>query len=152
MTFMKHFTLNPKRGTRVWPLTIISFDAFVDEGTILHNYAHVFDLLLRLRQAVDHPYLVLHSKERGEEAHQWCKLCHEESEDPIESNCKHTFCRGCITNYVQTSKDTPGCPECNVPLTIDLNQKTVKCEKVMLWSLCLWYVTPNRRPTPARRS
>ncbi len=37
---------------------------FVDEGTILNNYAHVFDLLLRLRQAVDHPFLVLYAKER----------------------------------------------------------------------------------------
>jgi DNA repair protein RAD16 len=39
-----------------------NFVRYVDEGTILNNYAHVFDLLLRLRQAVDHPYLVLHNK------------------------------------------------------------------------------------------
>jgi DNA repair protein RAD16 len=35
-----------------------SFDDFVEEGTLLNNYAHIFDLLMRMRQAVDHPYLV----------------------------------------------------------------------------------------------
>ena len=37
------------------------FDAFVKSGTMLHNYAHIFDLLMRLRQSVNHPYLVVHS-------------------------------------------------------------------------------------------
>jgi hypothetical protein len=31
-------------------------------GTVLNNYAHIFDILIRLRQAVDHPYLVIHSE------------------------------------------------------------------------------------------
>lgn len=39
------------------------FNNFVEEGTVLSNYAHVFDLLLRLRQASNHPYLVLHSRD-----------------------------------------------------------------------------------------
>ena len=30
-------------------------------GTVLNNYAHIFDILIRLRQAVDHPYLVIYS-------------------------------------------------------------------------------------------
>eukprot|EP00916_Digyalum_oweni_P018302 GHVL01030711.1.p1 GENE.GHVL01030711.1~~GHVL01030711.1.p1 ORF type:complete len:890 (-),score=192.87 GHVL01030711.1:2871-5540(-) len=38
----------------------IKFNTFVEEGVILHNYAHIFDLLSRLRQAVDHPYLIVH--------------------------------------------------------------------------------------------
>ena len=38
------------------------FDGFVKKGTVLNNYAHVFELLSRLRQACDHPYLVLHSR------------------------------------------------------------------------------------------
>ena len=37
------------------------FNAYVEAGTILNNYAHIFDILIRLRQVVDHPYLVLHS-------------------------------------------------------------------------------------------
>lgn len=35
-------------------------DAYVEAGTVLHNFAHIFDLLSRLRQAVDHPYLLIH--------------------------------------------------------------------------------------------
>ena len=39
-----------------------TFSDYVQDGTILNNYAHIFDLLMRMRQAVGHPYLVLHSK------------------------------------------------------------------------------------------
>jgi DNA repair protein RAD16 len=38
-----------------------AFGGYVASGTLLNNYAHIFDLLIRLRQAVDHPYLVVHS-------------------------------------------------------------------------------------------
>ncbi|TYZ61015.1 hypothetical protein PybrP1_009595 [[Pythium] brassicae (nom. inval.)] len=38
------------------------FNTYVSSGTLLNNYAHIFDLLIRLRQAVDHPYLVIFSK------------------------------------------------------------------------------------------
>lgn len=34
-------------------------------GTVLNNYAHIFDILIRLRQAVDHPYLVIYSESPG---------------------------------------------------------------------------------------
>ena len=39
-----------------------SFNTYVQAGTVLNNYAHIFDILIRLRQAADHPYLVLHSE------------------------------------------------------------------------------------------
>ena len=38
------------------------FNAYVSSGTVLNNYAHIFDLLIRLRQAVNHPYLVQYSE------------------------------------------------------------------------------------------
>lgn len=31
------------------------FDAFVHKGTAMHNYAHIFELLARMRQCLDHP-------------------------------------------------------------------------------------------------
>lgn len=37
------------------------FDSYVDSGTLVNNYSHIFSLLVRLRQAVGHPYLVAHS-------------------------------------------------------------------------------------------
>ena len=39
----------------------VQFNAYVQAETLLNNYAHILDLLTRLRQAIDHPYLVLHS-------------------------------------------------------------------------------------------
>jgi DNA repair protein RAD16 len=113
------------------------FMGFVKEGTVLNNYAHVFDLLLRLRQAVDHPWLVLHAKEvEGDAKNMWCQLCHEPADDPILSKCKHIFCRSCAVSFVssvtendndsENSKKSTGssCPHCFKPLTIDLEQDT----------------------------
>ena len=37
------------------------FSTYVTAGVVLNNYAHIFDLLIRLRQAVNHPYLVVYS-------------------------------------------------------------------------------------------
>eukprot|EP00953_Heterococcus_sp_UTEX-ZZ885_P035057 18119-Heterococcus_DN1.PRE.2 len=42
------------------------FDDYVNTGVVLNNYAHIFDILIRLRQAVDHPYLVVHSSTQRE--------------------------------------------------------------------------------------
>lgn len=35
------------------------FDQFVEQGKVLHNYASILELLLRLRQCCDHPFLVM---------------------------------------------------------------------------------------------
>ena len=35
------------------------FDAFVAQGKVLSNFATVLELLLRLRQACDHPFLTM---------------------------------------------------------------------------------------------
>lgn len=41
-------------------LTIqVKFDQFVEQGRVLHNYASILELLLRLRQCCDHPFLVM---------------------------------------------------------------------------------------------
>jgi hypothetical protein len=45
-----------------------SFDDYVTEGTLLNNYAHIFDLLTKMRQAVDHPYLIVYSKKNTRQA------------------------------------------------------------------------------------
>lgn len=37
----------------------VEFDSFVAQGKVLQNYAHIFSLLLRMRQVCNHPYLVL---------------------------------------------------------------------------------------------
>jgi hypothetical protein len=42
----------------IYKQTNSKFNTYVAKGTLMHNYAHIFELLSKLRQAVDHPYLV----------------------------------------------------------------------------------------------
>ncbi|KAG9441471.1 hypothetical protein H6P81_017325 [Aristolochia fimbriata] len=37
----------------------VKFDQFVAQGKVLHNYASILELLLRLRQCCNHPFLVM---------------------------------------------------------------------------------------------
>ena len=43
------------------------FNTYVRAGSVLNNYAHIFDILIRLRQAVVHPYLVTLNDARASE-------------------------------------------------------------------------------------
>ncbi|CEM04117.1 unnamed protein product [Vitrella brassicaformis CCMP3155] len=127
--------------------TKTKFDAFVDKGTLLHNYAHIFDLLSRLRQAVDHPYLIVHgplsnsldaplpSSSRATNM-DICGLCQENVllEERVVSKCHHSFHRACVEEYINSAPtdqegETLGCPVCYVPLTVDL-QSTVATPRV----------------------
>lgn len=119
-----------------------SFNDYVDEGTLLNNYAHIFDLLMRMRQAVDHPYLVVYSKRdsvrqaaagAGQAVANGsidCELCHEPPTDRVLSSCcQAAFCRSCVVDYMTSllsgadDANTP-CPSCRSPFSIDLNQQS----------------------------
>ncbi|CDJ43315.1 SNF2/RAD54 helicase family protein, putative [Eimeria tenella] len=130
--------------------TATQFDSYVKSGTVLHNFAHIFDLLSRLRQAVDHPYLLIHgslqSKEgcvplptdsRNLEQTGICAICQEDMDaaDVAEAKCGHAFHHLCIQEYIESApaaaeaeqQQVPaaaalGCPACFVPLTIDLSK------------------------------
>ena len=112
-----------------------SFDDYVAEGTMLNNYAHIFDLLTKMRQAVDHPYLIIHSKRttvrmQGQQAASVangsvdCEMCQEAPTDRVLSSCCGAgYCRSCVIEYLSVGggENTP-CPSCRNPFTIDLNQ------------------------------
>jgi len=111
-----------------------SFDDFVAEGTLLNNYAHIFDLLMRMRQAVDHPYLVVHTKKDHIKSSPVangttdCGICNEEIDSRVVSSCCSSgFCRECVTEYMTTSAGLVNgngvpCPSCSRPFSIDLNR------------------------------
>ena len=94
---------------------------------MLNNYAHIFELLMRMRQSVNHPWLVTH---RGESKHDKdaCGICYEVAEDPIISDCKHVFCREDMNLYLASSPEgqSPSCPVCFRPLSIDLTQPALE--------------------------
>jgi SNF2 family DNA or RNA helicase len=126
-----------------------SFGAFVETGTLVNNYAHIFDLLIRLRQAVCHPYLVIHSPSKNLAppladlsdvshpgvptaaapspkgyAEDLCSICHEAFEDPLAAECGHVYCRVCVLEYIESIDATARCPKigCDRPLTLDFDQ------------------------------
>ncbi|QDZ23350.1 ATP-dependent helicase [Chloropicon primus] len=131
--------------------TQVKFDAYVNKGTLLHNYAHIFELLSRLRQAVNHPFLVIHGNEEekkklqddaadssapGDKTCALCGICQEEvSHQEVVSSekCGHEFHRTCMMQYVMALP--PGgklkCPVCFQVMTIDLSETEEHQEKVV---------------------
>ncbi len=124
------------------------FSTYVASGTVLNNYANIFEVLMRLRQALDHPYLVAFSNtqhneslvalsdaniaaRRQQQKHQLetdlksshCGLCHEQVEDPRRAECGHLFCRSCVSDLLDDAPigTVTDCPVCKEPLSIDLN-------------------------------
>jgi len=119
------------------------FDAYVAKGTLLHNYAHIFDLLSRLRQAVNHPYLVVHANYDGKldvngaplkpiaasNDKDICAICQDAVAEPVVSVCQHIFHRECVLNYMKDAPVTDkgiGCPVCFQPLSVDLRPQKKK--------------------------
>ena len=119
----------------------IQFNTYADSGTILHNYAHIFDLLIRLRQAVNHPYLIVHANSivgpNGVQGSQIpsssrlmggvgvCTICLESvaSQAAYAKDCDHVFHQSCVQEYL-TSFPGQGpacCPACMIPLTVDFS-------------------------------
>lgn len=47
---------------QLWDSSKSKFDELFTNGTVLNNYAHILEILLRLRQACDHPQLVIESR------------------------------------------------------------------------------------------
>ncbi|KAH0660303.1 hypothetical protein KY290_027638 [Solanum tuberosum] len=78
--------------TSMWDESRAQFNTYIQAGTLMNNYANIFNLLTRMRQAVDHPYLVECSStalaKSGRTTNvgyveQPCGLCHDPVEDPV---------------------------------------------------------------------
>jgi DNA repair protein RAD16 len=101
------------------------FDTYVAKGTILHNYAHIFQLLSRLRQALDHPWLVTQKLDNERSSNGLCGLCQERiDEECIALNpCRHAFHRLCFAQFAESQPCVDhNCPVCFVKVNIDLRQ------------------------------
>ena len=97
-------------------------------------------MLVRLRQAVNHPYLVVYSASNAGGAGASgalggataCAVCHEGAEDAVAATCGHTMCRACARDYVAGAAGAGGeggdaarlvCPAqgCGAALSVDLD-------------------------------
>ncbi|KAI1084115.1 SNF2 family N-terminal domain-containing protein [Whalleya microplaca] len=107
------------------------FDTYVAQGVLLNNYANIFGLIMQMRQVADHPDLLLKKSAEGGQNILVCCICDEPAEEAIRSKCKHDFCRSCAKSYVN-SQDEPDCPQCHIPLSIDLEQPEMEQDEALV--------------------
>lgn len=120
------------------------FKAYAAAGTVNQNYANILLMLLRLRQACDHPLLVegiksnfagkgslgiaksLPKEKLGcllnllEASLAICSVCQDPPEDAVVSVCEHVFCFQCISDHLTGEDNT--CPvfRCKTQLNADV--------------------------------
>ncbi|CAN4105473.1 unnamed protein product [Withania somnifera] len=129
------------------------FKAYAAAGTVKQNYANILLMLLRLRQACDHPKLVKResynsvgassemAKKLPKETVEYllkqletslvtCSVCDDVPEDAIVTMCGHVFCNQCVSDYL-TGEDntcpTPGCREQLGPEAVYSKATLKKC-------------------------
>ncbi|KAG1151268.1 hypothetical protein G6F37_004808 [Rhizopus arrhizus] len=106
------------------------FATYVEQDTVLNNYANIFELLTKMRQCADHPDLVV--KKSSDNKQLVCMLCNDPPEDAISAACKHVFCRECCIQYYNSFDDSEGevpkCPSCFANFSVDLSQEAIQLE------------------------
>ncbi|KAK9155666.1 hypothetical protein Sjap_003146 [Stephania japonica] len=107
----------------------LDFNAYMEAGTLMNNYAHIFDLLTRLRQAVNHPYLVVYSNANALEPdtssnndEPECGICSHPAAEPVSTSCGHIFCKACLLEY-SANLGQASCPSCSEQLSVDFTEK-----------------------------
>eukprot|EP01083_Nonionella_stella_P077978 213153_1 len=104
------------------------FRSFMDHSSLqLVNYAHVLEILLRIRQFCDHPVLVPDSYMSGKSTvatevqrlltlledsqEEDCQMCWKIVSDPVVTPCAHLFHKRCLTSRLSTNNSK--CPMCD---------------------------------------
>nr|XP_043620780.1 helicase-like transcription factor CHR28 [Erigeron canadensis] len=127
------------------------FAEYAAAGTVKQNYINILLLLLRLRQACDHPLLVKGcstttnwrlsvEKAKGlpqEKVHRLlncleaslaiCSICNDPPEDAVVTTCEHVFCNQCILEHL--SSDDSHCPSAKCKSI--LSRSSVFCKSTL---------------------
>ncbi|KAF8009623.1 hypothetical protein BT93_J0589 [Corymbia citriodora subsp. variegata] len=122
----------------------IQFKAYAAAGTVKQNYANILLMLLRLRQACDHPLLVkgYSSDSIGnfsvqaanklpqdtliklldilETSLSTCTACNDTPDHPVVTICGHVFCYQCVSEYLTGDENTCPAHTCKEPLGPDV--------------------------------
>eukprot|EP00927_Polykrikos_kofoidii_P070844 TRINITY_DN67222_c0_g1_i1.p1 TRINITY_DN67222_c0_g1~~TRINITY_DN67222_c0_g1_i1.p1 ORF type:complete len:1007 (+),score=209.45 TRINITY_DN67222_c0_g1_i1:91-3111(+) len=82
------------------------YEELVRKGSVTRNFAHIFGMIMRRRQAACHPDLVLHSlgNQAWRKSSTRCALCFDLINDPTASviaSCGHRFHGVCIADYAE---------------------------------------------------
>lgn len=128
------------------------FKEYAEAGTVNQNYANILLMLLRLRQACDHPLLVKEyssnsvggvSLERVKrlpkvmlvsllnllESMAICRVCSDPPEDAVVTTCGHVFCNQCVSEYLTGDENMCPAPDCKKQLGPDVvfSETTLRC-------------------------
>uniref|UniRef100_A0A0D9W9X0 RING-type domain-containing protein n=1 Tax=Leersia perrieri TaxID=77586 RepID=A0A0D9W9X0_9ORYZ len=119
------------------------FKEYAAAGTIRENYAHILVLLLRLRQACDHPILlkgkqselidtasidvakqlpkatVINLLGRLEGGYAICSRCNDPPEDAVVATCGHVFCNQCVHKSFTSDENVCPSPSCGKKLSAE---------------------------------
>ncbi|XP_028767009.1 helicase-like transcription factor CHR28 [Neltuma alba] len=120
------------------------FKAYAAAGTVNQNYANILLMLLRLRQACDHPYLVKdhcadvvggNSVEMAkmlpremlinlfnclETSFAICGVCSDPPENPVVTMCGHVFCYQCVSEFLTGYENICPAVDCNEKIGDDV--------------------------------
>ncbi|XP_010533886.1 PREDICTED: helicase-like transcription factor CHR28 isoform X2 [Tarenaya hassleriana] len=118
------------------------FREYAEAGTVKQNYVNILLMLLRLRQACDHPLLVKGYESSStwkasaevakklprekqvfllnclEASQAICGICNDAPEDAVVSTCGHVFCKPCICEHL--TGDDNQCPSANCIVRLTL--------------------------------
>ncbi|XP_034147990.1 helicase-like transcription factor isoform X3 [Esox lucius] len=112
---------------------------YVEEGSVLRNYADVLAILVRLRQFCCHPDLLgstlsqtgvvtatpAELRERlierlrlvlGSGSDEECPVCLSSVRLAVITHCAHVYCRPCIAEVLRTEQEPARCPLCRGPI------------------------------------
>ncbi|XP_057462805.1 helicase-like transcription factor CHR28 [Actinidia eriantha] len=129
------------------------FAEYAAAGTVKQNYVNILLMLLRLRQACDHPLLVREygsgsvwkssvdmAKKIPREKQVYllncleaslaiCGICNDPPEDAVVTSCGHVFCNQCICEHL--TGDDQQCPTTNCKARLNassvFSRATLKC-------------------------
>ncbi|XP_042483318.1 helicase-like transcription factor CHR28 [Macadamia integrifolia] len=118
------------------------FEVYAAAGTVKQNYVNILLMLLRLRQACDHPLLVKGydsssiwrsslevAKKLPRDKHMdllncleaclaICGICNDPPEDAVVSICGHVFCSQCICEHLTGDDNLCPAAHCKVQLSV----------------------------------
>ncbi|KAI8916989.1 SNF2 family N-terminal domain-containing protein, partial [Powellomyces hirtus] len=118
----------------------LKFSAYVRAGTVMKNYTNILVLLLRLRQACCHPFLVSKDFDKADEIlakdeerykkvmaewpqdvaarlqsldqDQECVICLDAMTEAVITTCGHLFCKECLTAALTSPNQMEGQRNC----------------------------------------
>mmetsp|Transcript_26849 Transcript_26849/g.67497 ORF Transcript_26849/g.67497 Transcript_26849/m.67497 type:complete len:284 (+) Transcript_26849:3177-4028(+) len=135
---------------KMWDVVRKIFTWYVEEGTVLKNYSHIREIILRLRQSCCHLDLVMQkiglnacgatsmgtaadlskvdmekllgALTRATDEGDECCICLKSIDRPVITECAHVFCSPCMDTLLLSGHKV--CPLCRLPISKETLQES----------------------------